>query len=500
MNNKLLFTLLLVLGWGQIRAQVTTDENFNPLDPLKLVFFGSSVPFGQGATNKRGYTSLYARLLSERATAGRGPAWQTANISIPGNNTVAVLDRWDRDLLPQHAKYVLYALALGNEGIHPKGQPMYDQFRANMQVLIERARTNGMVPIITNSYTRNDYNATDYAFIKQMNLLIQSWNVPSANLLGAVDDGAGHWAPGYWDDGLHPNDAGHAELMHALVPSLPDALRQGKPLPRRQPTAGVTLSRSKRQPAALIRFEPEDVVHPFTVSISFRTAGTSQLMALADSTSAGALRIEKDGRLSYQSARGGHLTSANRANDNRWHHLTLTHYRARGETILYLDSTRVGSLRERLLVHRFDLGGRAAPAPVHYRNWLFYRSGMHEGEAQALAADSVLKSSLELYAPLDGRRAHPDSLANLAQSTNVLARLQDKAVGRGMPTRAPANRLDTLSVGTAPHNAHARLRHPVLQNVPLGVVDHYQLLPHEVRNGMSVMQRRLHRRRRDWAA
>ena len=414
--------LLPLLGLSAVGAALAlarpapTPPQTPALDDLKITYFGSSVPEGQGATNKYGYASRYSTLLARRAAAGQGAAWTTSNISIPGDNTVKVLARWDRDLPPQRARYVVYALALGNEGIHGGGRPVFEQFRANMQVLIERARAAGMVPVVTNSYGRNDYTPEDYAYIKEMNLLLQGWAVPTVNLLGAVDDGHGRWAAGYWDDALHPNDLGHAEMAHALVPSLFDALRAGKPLPHRQATAGVRLARG-----AGLRFVPEALVHPFTQVISFRAGKPGQLLTLQDSTRTGRLRLEHGGRLSYQSALGGQLTSASAVADGQWHQVVLTHYYARGETLLYLDGQLVGSLPERLRTRRLTLGGRAAPAGGQYRNWLFYRAGMNPDEVRALAADSLLRSSLELYAPLSGGRPTPDSLANLAQSTNQLA-------------------------------------------------------------------------------
>ncbi len=385
-------------------------------DDLKIVFFGSSVPFGQGATNKYGYVSRYARLLAQRAAAGQGAAWNTANISIPGDNTPKVLARWERDLPPQQGRYVVYALALGNEGIHGGGQAKFEQFRDNMQVLIAKARAAGLVPVVTNSYTRNDYTAEDYAYIRRMNLLLHAWAVPTVNLLGAVDDGQGHWAAGYFDDDLHPNDRGHAELAHAWVPSLFDALRAGKPLPHFRASAGVRLA-----PKAALRLVPEALVHPFTQVLGFRTAGRGPLLVLQDSTRMGSLRIEKNGTLTYASAGGGHLRSVARVRDNQWHQVVLTHYFAKGETLLYLDGKEVGRLPEQLHLRQLALGGAGAARGAQYRNWLFYRAGMNADEVRALAADSLLKSSLELYAPLDGqRRAAPDSLANMAQSLNGL--------------------------------------------------------------------------------
>jgi lysophospholipase L1-like esterase len=395
------------------------------LNPLKIVYFGSSVPYGQGATNKYGYLARYTTLLGQRAAAGQGTAWQTVNISVPGDNTVKVLARWQRDLLPQRGRYVVLALSLGNEGIHGGGRPVFDQFRTNLLQLIGLVRAKGMVPVVANCYTRNDYTPEDYDFIKEMNLLLHAWAVPSINLLGAVDDGAGHWAPGYWDDALHPNDRGHAELAHTLVPSLFDALRAGKALPHKVPTTAVRLER--RGPG--LTFRPEALVHPFTQVVSFRTAGTGRLLTLQDSTAQGTISVGSTGTITYKSANKGVVVSKVRANDNCWHQLVLTHYYAQGHTVLYLDGTEVGRLPEQLLTRQLSLGGTEAPAGVGYRNWLFYRAGMNQDEVRALAADSLLKSSLELYAPLSGGVGNADSLANLAQSTNQLRQLPGRQVG-----------------------------------------------------------------------
>ncbi|QKG51440.1 GDSL-type esterase/lipase family protein [Hymenobacter sp. BRD67] len=431
-------------------------DTYYPINELKIVYFGSSVPYGQGATNLYGYTSRYAKVLAQRNASGQGAAWVTSNISVPGNSTVEVLGRWNSDLLPQGGRYVVYALALGNEGIHEYGQPRFDQFKTNMLQLIRQARDQGLVPVVTNNYTRNDYTPTDYAFIKQMNLLLHSWAVPTVNLLGAVDDGTGHWAYGFWDDVLHPNDLGHAELGHALVPSLFDALRAGKPLPHRTATSYVKITKTAGQ-ADGIRFVPETLVHPFTQVISFRTTGTGRLLELQDSTSKGSLSIGTNGQLTYTSAKTGTLTSARRVNDNKWHKATLTHYFARGETVFYLDSTNVGSLAEQLRTRQLTVGGPGAPQGTQYRNWLFYRSGMNTDEVNAMVADSLLKSSLELYAPLDGRRlTTSDSLANLAQSTNQLVRVSAAALGTRTPysslqfTCYPNPTADTVTFGPTP--------------------------------------------------
>src|SRR3546814_11216510 len=80
-----------------------------------------------------------------------------------------------------------------------------------------------------------------------MNLKIHQWNVPSINLLGAIDDLSGHWMDGFWADGFHPNDAGHAEMAYTIVPSFFDALESGKPSPVKVEGSGIKLSKRKFQ-------------------------------------------------------------------------------------------------------------------------------------------------------------------------------------------------------------------------------------------------------------
>ena len=81
-----------------------------------------------------------------------------------------------------------------------------------MRGFVARSREHHIVPVITLCYTRNDFTPVEYEYTRRMNLAINAWDVPSVNFLGAVDDGTGKWAKGFWHDSLHPNAAGHDEL------------------------------------------------------------------------------------------------------------------------------------------------------------------------------------------------------------------------------------------------------------------------------------------------
>jgi len=388
------------------------------LDTLKIVYLGSSVPSGTGASKNFGYTSMYSQLLKKRDANGIGKPWTTVNKSIGGDNTERIMARWQRDLVPQKAKYVVIALSLGNEGIHEFGKPKFEQFKTNMTKMISIARDSGYVPVIANCYTRNDFNEADYNYVKQLNLWINALNVPSINLLGAVDDGTGKWATNYWSDGAHPNDAGHAEMSYAIVPSLFDALANGKSQPKFIDASYLNWDKKQHK---LLHFKPDNALHAFTTAITIKTDVKGQVLKLTESTGNTInISINSKGLLEYKSAKAQTIKGITKIDDGKWHKIILTHYYARGETILYCDSIQQGNTSEKLSIQDLYLGDTKGKG-VMAKDWLFYRSGMNLSEVKALSDNTFLKSSLELYAPLDGlHRLLKNGLSNLAQSTNAI--------------------------------------------------------------------------------
>lgn len=383
------------------------------IDPFKISVMGSSVANGQGATNNRGYAYMYGELLDQRfRTQESRLPWYTSGISVNGNNTLNLMARYN-DLIHDCGKYVIFGVSLGNEGIHgaTDQQAIYNQFRDNMQTLIRKAREDGKYPVIMNNYTRGDFEASDYEYVKQMNLLIHEWDLPSINLLGAIDNGSGRWADGYQNgtDIYHPTTDGHREFAYAMVPSLFDAIEAGKPQPVR--TSGGSYSLSNR---SVIEFTPEATVHPFTLSFKIKATTDGVIASFANGSNAiGTLKIE-DGVLVYQSPSGGTIKGTVNITDNQWHVVSLTHYYAQGRTLLYTDKTPAGELVEKLTVGKFTIGDSASADEKAYSELFFYRSAMVREEIEALCDGRMLKSSLEIYAPLDG------SVENMAQSMNVV--------------------------------------------------------------------------------
>ena len=392
-----------------------------PEDPWRISAFGSSVCNGQGASGNRGYAYLF--------------------------------DRYG-DMTRDHAHYVIIGLSMGNEGVHEATdkQRIVDQFSRNMHTLISRIRQDGRVPVVMNNYTRGDFTPDDYAAIKQMNLMIHEWDVASVNTLGAIDDGAGHWASGYMQDNAHPTTAGHREFLFAMTPSLFDALQAGKPQPVRDQTGSMTLAGGD-----VLRWTVEGTVHPFTVSLRFRgrQAGRLMLLQLTAAARQGHVDIDDAGRGVYTNPTGRTITTTTAiADDDAWHTVTLTHYYAQGRTLLYLDDTPAPTeQRERLSsLSQVVVGDQSRPALSRQLSEVFFwRSALSPDEVEAHCQGRLLRSSLELYVPC--RSA--DRLVNEAQSMNTVSYERAEAAAVSHPalptvTDAPAYDLQGLPLTSAP--------------------------------------------------
>ena len=398
-------------------------ESCKEIDEYKISFMGSSVCYGTGATNDYGYAYMYTDLLKQRKQENIGKDWTTSNISIGGNTTQMVLDRWERDLLRDCGRYVFYGLSLGNERNNgTQTDQAAKNYEKGMKQLIRQADSVGIVPVMASNYANAGFNSSDYEILKNLNLTIQQWEVPSVNMLGAVDDGAGRWVKAIENDGAHPNSDGHREMSYAIVPSLFDALDAGKTIPQRQESTAYALG--KASTTQHIEFVPENIVHPFTLSFEVKASSAGTLASFETENGTGNIKIDENGNIVYESPSDGQITSTTSANDE-WLCISLTHYYAWGMAQLYVNGVKCGELSEKLVATKFALGGSNAPDKADYRQLFFWRSGMNDKEIAAVAEGKMLRSSLEIYAPL----SNESPLLNLAQSTNTLALVENTTSG-----------------------------------------------------------------------
>ena len=423
------------------------------------VILGSSVALGWKATgyysnhytNGSAVNSYGALLTQSLGTNG----WWVVNKSVAGDATANVIGRFSRDV-PAGADEILIALSLGNEGLtgSPHPQAICDQFFSGITNLINMSRQNGSIPLLGCIYPRDDFSASEYVYLKNMILRLNMLGVPNANFLGATDDGHGHWVHNLGDgDGLHPNDAGHYEIFLAIVPSVFDALKAGKPTPQwGNRDRFVRVLYDPNQPAPL-SFIPDSTVHSFSMSFRVRTEATGTVASVTLPNSAIHPTIEITlTDLVYVATNGQIVSSGVVATNGAWHDVVVACQYAGRKTLFYVDGVLAGTVCEQLTPIGFVLGGHGSaaarpdsPAQADYQDWFVHRSMMNAEEVTAQHQGVLQQESLELYAPLDDPPFPQGcTVTNRAQS------LSAATINGATLSAQPANFTSAPTTGAAP--------------------------------------------------
>lgn len=408
----LAFLLAISISWPSvIRAQ-----------HKKIAVFGSSVAKGSGdTTGTGGYAGMIKTMLEQRG-------WTVVNVSRGGDNTIKILPRFENELLPEKPGYVIIGLSLGNEGITARSalnrDRIFERFRSGMAHLVKLCRNNGMIPVVVNCYTRNDFGPEQYDAIRKMNLIMNTWDVPGINALGAIDDGTGKWAEGCWHDKSHPNEKGHREIFYAFVPGLFDAIESGKGVPEKIRTERYLTVVGGTDASPLV-YIPDDSIHSFTVSFLVKSHDEG-VVAVLEGRHGNAIVSLKNGRVMYQNSQGESFSADTVNETNGWQYVVLGHRYATGMTTFFVNGKIAGSHSGQLDFRQFILGGsghatQLSPQTAGYKDLLIYRSALNADEIKALYNDQLLTSSLEIYAPLDDPEFIKGTRAgNHAQSTSML--------------------------------------------------------------------------------
>lgn len=377
--------------------------NNNQLDDRKKViaFFGSSVCKGSGDEDSLGYAGRFACRLDTSK-------WEYVNVSKGGDNTIKITRRLD-SLYLQHPVYVVIGLSLSNEGftkpLTEEGRyRIFERFRTGLIRISDSIRAHGAIPIIANCYARNSFNESDYLMTRQINAIINEWPVPSINLLGTVNNGTGGWAKGYEANDGHPNRHGHDEMSRAIVPTLFDALEAGKPVPHRNWTSDYMEFTGMQRDKQVLSVIVDSTVHSFAESIMFRVAGEGVISSVELKKGRCTINLEK-GKIIYQSEAGSISVPLQEKGLESWGYLTLSHNYALGETRLFINGVEAGPVKEKLEPRVFLLGGFPqnsgnVPDTLSLRDWTIHRSSLTSDEAKDYMKWKMLRSSLEVYAPL----------------------------------------------------------------------------------------------------
>lgn len=400
----------------------------------EVVVLGSSVAAGTGASPlSQAWAYRLQNLLENQApiVPGSHVGWQVDNASVGGDNTQRVLSRFQTDVATARtdANIVVISLSLANEGLQGASDPqaVYDSFKNGVTQIISRCRAEGFYPVISLAYPNGAYTPNEYAYVKRMNLLLNTWDLPSINSLGSIDDGSGHWAAGNFADSGHPNSIGHGEMFYAVVPSLFDAIVAGKTgQPQWQGTNGYLRLQRDAAETSPIRFAPLQTIQSFTLSLRARSTDVGTIAAVGSGANRATLEI-RDTSLVYIGPTGTESSIAMDANDGAWHDIALSHRHATGQSLVFVDGLLKATVSDQYVPDFFVVGGAAgaagrvpAPQQADYQDVAIYRAAWTPEEALAQSSGALQQASLEICAPLaDAVPVQGTVLENKAQSLST---------------------------------------------------------------------------------
>ena len=183
----------------------------------ELIFIGSSVCVGSGATDDRGWSALLAERL-----AGQG--WHSTNCSIGGQTTTDILLRLDRDVIQHHPDMCIVGLGLANEGLPAttdlvSARIIQGIFEHNLKKIVEALQGAQIQVMLGGVYPNNNYTDLHYEILKETHMNMTAWDVPVFRWLHALDNGNGHFGEGLYYDAGHPNDQGY-RVMYEQIPEI----------------------------------------------------------------------------------------------------------------------------------------------------------------------------------------------------------------------------------------------------------------------------------------
>lgn len=381
---------------------------------VNLTFFGSSVCYGAGATDKQGYAWMFYNRNDIDTSA-----YNYFNASTGGDNTIR-LEKYDRltnKLYPTDPDVAVIGLSLGNEGIRSPvddngRERILEQFRSRLLALADSLTRLDIQPVIVNCYAHSLFTADHYRYTKRMNRMINTWPYPSINVLGTIDDGAGRWVNGYVNDPWHPNTAGHREMSYALVPSLFDALQQRKSAPSHDWNKSFGTVKNENAVPSPLSFDVTNTIHSFTLSFRFKETENGSIAGVISNNTNHAIKV--DGfYISYKD-----LITIYHRHLRDWTHIVLSHSYANQKTMLIVNGELIGTVDEQLVPSQVHFGGTATSTEL--KDLALHRAALNTDEALDLYHKKFIQSSLEFYNPLTQptRRSH---LVNRAQSLSLMS-------------------------------------------------------------------------------
>ena len=391
----------------------------------RIVVFGSSVAYGTGATNNQGW----GYKLGEYVTAN---GWTFNNVSIGGNTTVDLINRFYTDVVPLQPDVVIIGLSLANEGIlNSTGkESIFDQYISNIFRLVDMCRQQCFKVVVGGTYPNNSYTSVEYNYIKQADKFLQSSQIPYINFLGSVDDGTGKWRSGMFSDGGHPNDVGHTAMYRSIPLTLFDRLSYvDQPFYFTYPISSYIVMTGDSTTAAPIRYTVgSEPIGSWTIMCNVamvRGSASGVVLFSVYNGTAAPLRIRAPDGVWECLTTTLLIQSTVRPDDGLVHQVALTYNYYTDTCTLYVDGVNYGSSSTSSWganITHFDFLGRVDSVGfnangMQISNLAVYKVALNSNQIAECYRGMYPKSSLEIFSPCtDTALSVGNSLLNLAYS------------------------------------------------------------------------------------
>jgi lysophospholipase L1-like esterase len=210
----------------------------------QILIFGASITHGTGGENGGWADKVKLSLHKDMyGTSNAGESYQVYELGVPGQALSDILDRFMAELHPRmHEKpenicIVLAAGANDSKAVDAADNHLKtpDDFAANVHSFIHLAKdytTNilcvGIAPVDESKTTpkQNPLNGHESYFSNERikifeQALQRTCETEGVYFVSVFDQVPADWQQNYlWQDGLHPNEAGHEWLRSQIEPKL----------------------------------------------------------------------------------------------------------------------------------------------------------------------------------------------------------------------------------------------------------------------------------------
>ncbi|MBS1963869.1 MAG: arylesterase [Bdellovibrionales bacterium] len=204
-------------------GDVPATENTKSSDgAIKILFLGDSLTEGYGVPKEKAYPTLVVERLNNRF-AHRKMAKRVAALygGVSGSTSASALSRLRWFL---KAKPSVLFLAMGaNDGL--RGLPPAEMEK-NLDATIALARKEGLKIVLAGMRLPPNYgkkNSEEFAAV--FTHLAKKYDLPFVPFLLATVGGEKDLNI---EDGIHPNEKGHAKIAELIFPTLENVLTEGR--------------------------------------------------------------------------------------------------------------------------------------------------------------------------------------------------------------------------------------------------------------------------------